>query len=201
MTLEQLKEIMPRCQKPEQYLPYLNTWLAHYGITTKARICHFMAQIAHESNQLNSITENLNYSAQGLIAIFPDRFNIKKASQYARQPEKIANLAYSNKGGNGNEESGDGWRYRVLGAIQCTLKNNYAAAAKDWNVDLIQHPDLLAEPDGAIRSATWYWWKNGLNKMADDGATIKQITSKINRKCLGLAEREAYYKKAIQIIF
>jgi putative chitinase len=200
ITPEQLTLIMPKLKNPGMYCELLLKWMNHYGITTPQRISHFLAQIAHESSQLNILQENLNYSANALLKIWPARFSPDNVSDYARKPEKIANRAYALKGGNGSEESGDGWKYRGRGVIQCTLKNNYALASKDWDVDLLNNPDLLSQPDLAIRSGCWYWWKNGLNKLADANASVSQITSKINPAKLGLKEREEYYRKASSIL-
>lgn len=201
ITIEQLTFVMPKLKCAGQYLPFLQRWMGHYGITTRDRMCHFLAQIAHESAELTRLVENLNYSAEALRRIWPRRFSVEQASAYARNPKLIANRAYANKGGNGIEASGDGWKYRGRGAIQCTLKNNYAAATKDWEVDLLDKPELLGEPDFAIRSACWFWWKNGLNKMADAGASVLEITGKINPSKLGLTEREAFYRKAVKAFF
>lgn len=200
ITPEQLILIMPKLKKTEVYYDLLCKWMSHYGITTPQRISHFLAQIAHESSQLNTLEENLNYSANALLKIWPSRFSADIVSVYARKPEKIANRAYAWKGGNGSEESGDGWKYRGRGVMQCTLKYNYTQASKDWDIDLLTNPDLLSQPDLAIRSGCWYWWKNGLNKLADAGTTVSQITSKINPAKLGLAERETFYLKAISIL-
>lgn len=199
ITLEQLNFVMPKLRNTGIFLPFLNKWMMHYGITTTNRICHFIAQIAHESSQLTRLEENLNYSAEALRHLWPGRFNSEISETYARKPEQIANRAYANKGGNGDETTGDGWKFRGRGAIQCTLKNNYAAAANDWDIDLLNNPELLAKPDLAIRSACWYWWKNGLNKLADGGASVWEITGKINPARLGLSDREKYYKKAESI--
>jgi putative chitinase len=199
ITLEQLKVVMPKLKNAEQILPFLQKWMAHYGISTPVRISHFLAQIAHESSELTKFKENLNYSAEALHRIWPSRFSIETSKKYARKPEMIANRAYAEKGGNGDEESGDGWKYRGRGAIQCTLKNNYALAAKDWDVDLLNQPELLEEPDFGIRSACWFWWKNGLNKLADSGSSVSDITGKINPAKLGLIEREKYFSKAFAL--
>ena len=212
LTIEQLKKIMPASKYAAGYLPFLNKWMHWYGIDkTPNRMAHFLAQIAHESNQLNVITENLNYSYEALVKIFKgdvdqnkDRVlsesELKRAKDLARKPEQIANFVYANQGGNGNEASGDGWRYRGRGPIQCTLKDNYREMGEDWKVDLLAHPELLEQPDSAIRSACWYFWKHDLNKLADAGASVALITSRINAAKLGLKQREAFYKVAISVL-
>jgi len=212
LTLEQLKSIMPASKYAAGYLPFLNKWMQWYGISNTAnRTAHFLAQIAVESNQLNTVVENLNYSYEALIKIFRgdvdqnhDRVlseaELKKAKALARNPEQIANFVYANQGGNGNEQSGDGWRFRGRGAIQCTLRDNYEAMGEDWKVDLLTHPELLEQPDNIIRSACWYFWKRGINHLADSNATVSQVTGEINAAKLGLKERQAFYNKAVEVL-
>ena len=199
LTYEQLEKLMPKALYIPTYLPFLNKWMPLYGITIKPRICHFLSQVAHESCQLNVVQENLNYSVQGLLSTFPTHFNLETAKQYARRPIEIANHIYANRNGNGNEKSGDGWKYRGRGAIQLTFKDNYRLSGQDWGVDLVSHPELLALPENIIRSACWFWWKNGLNHLVDDGATVEEITRKVNGGRNGLSERKAYYEKALRI--
>lgn len=197
MTFEQLKSIAPICKSDyiKTFLPFLNQWMPHYGITTKERKAHFIAQILHESNLLKCVEENLNYSAQGLLKTFPRKFSKAEAQIYANQPILIANRAYANKGGNSDEASGDGWKYRGRGLIQITLKNNYKQLSKDWGIDAITNPSLLTVPTWAVRSACWFWWKNGLNKIADTGS-VKDVTKKINPGLLGLDDRIKLYNQA-----
>ena len=192
ITLQQLKYIMPNV--PEKYLPFLNKWMEHYGITTVERVRHFLAQIAHESAELTKVIENLNYSESGLLKIFPKYFNPITAKQHAKKPQEIANIVYANR--MGNSEPNDGWKYRGRGAIMITGKNNYALISKDWNEDLVNFPEKLEDPSNVIRSACWFWWKNGLNKKND----IKQITKVINGGYNGLADRLKYYTRACKVI-
>lgn len=138
-----------------------------YGLTTPLRIAHFMAQIEHESG-LKPISENLNYSAVRLLKVFPKYFkNSKEASVFSNSPIMIANRVYANRGGNGNEASGDGWRYRGRGFLQITLKENYFRLANDTDIDCLKNPDLLLEESNAMISALWFWKINKLNKYAD----------------------------------
>lgn len=200
MTYEDIKNIYPliKGDNIKMYQPFLNKWMSHYGITTPERQAHFIAQIMHESSFFRRTEENLNYSALGLLSTFPSRFTKKEAFMYAGMPEQIANRAYANKGGNGDEHSGDGWKYRGRGLMQITLKDNYKELSADWGIDVLNHPDLLKIPEWAVRSACWYWWKRGLNKIADTGS-VKDVTRKINTGLLGLKEREDLFKKAILI--
>ena len=164
-----------------------------YGLTTKLRIAHFMAQIEHESG-LKPISENLNYSAQGLMQTFSKYFTTTEALIFARKPEKIANRVYANRMGNGDEKSGDGWKYRGRGFIQITGKINYFQLANDTDLDCLKNPDLLLEEANAMISALWFWNKAGLNKLADKN-DIKGITRKINGGTIGLAHRQELLKK------
>lgn len=165
-----------------------------YFKLTNNQAAHFFGQCAHESGGFKVFSENLNYSADGLNKIFPKYF-IKagrNAAQYARKPEKIANVVYAGRMGNGPEASGDGWKYRGRGPIQLTGKDNYTAFAKD-----IGRPDVMTNPDLvvgelAFESALWFFRKNGLLAIADKGVTdavITQITKRVNGGTHGLDDR------------
>lgn len=164
------------------------------GLTTNTRIAHFMAQLEHESN-LKPISENLNYSAVGLTTIFKKYFpNIASTNGYVRSPEKIANKVYANRMGNGDEESGDGWKYRGRGFIQITGKDNYKLLSKATGIDFVNDPDKLLNEADAMISALWYWTKIGGNSLADKG-DIKEITRRINGGYNGLSDRITKLKK------
>jgi len=165
-----------------------NTLFNNYGITSALRTAHFFAQIEHESG-LKPITENLNYSVEGLIKIFPKYFDEVTAKIYARNPEKIANRVYANRMGNGNEVSGEGWKYRGRGFLQITGKENYFRLANDTDIDCLKNPDLLLEEANAMISALWFWNKNGLNKYADTD-DITTITKLINGGLNGIEHRK-----------
>lgn len=142
------------------------TLLDSYGINTPLRIAHFMAQIEHESG-LKPISENLNYSSKRLVEVFGRYFSGVNISLYAKKPERIANRVYANRMGNGNEASGEGWKYRGRGFIQITGKENYFRLHIDTDLDCVKNPDLLLEEANAMFSACWYWKKLNLNKYAD----------------------------------
>jgi putative chitinase len=167
-----------------------------YGLTTKLRIAHFMAQIENESG-LKPISENLNYSASGLIQTFSKYFTTTESLIFANQPEKIANRVYANRMGNGNESSGDGWKYRGRGFIQITGKINYFQLANDTDLDCLKNPDLLLQESNAMISALWFWNKAGLNKLADKN-DIKGITRKINGGYNGLEHRQELLNKYLK---
>lgn len=166
------------------------TLLESYGINTPIRVSHFMAQIEHESG-LKPISENLNYSLNGLMKLFGKYFDnkISIASDYQRTPEKIANRVYANRMGNGNEASGEGWKYRGRGFIQITGKENYFHLQVDTDLPLLKNPDLLLEEANAMLSACWFWKKKGLNSLADKDL-IKAITKHINGGYNGIEHRK-----------
>lgn len=170
------------------------TLFQNYGITTPLREAHFMAQIEHESG-LKPISENLNYSAERLLVVFPKYFISKEdAKRYERKPEKIANRVYANRMGNGNEASGEGWKYRGRGFLQITGKENYHRLSNDTDIDFLHNPDLLLEEANAMISALWFWKIKGLNKFAD-ADDILTITKRINGGTNGLAHRKELLEK------
>lgn len=162
-----------------------------YGLDTPLRRAHFLAQLAHESGGFKRLVENLNYSADALMRTWPSRFTPEKVKACARQPEKIANTVYA--GRLGNDEPGDGWRYRGRGFIQLTGKANYAEYSQRLFGDdrLVTDPSQAAEPAVAIRIAGEYWTAKGLNTLADRD-DIEAITRRINGGLNGLADRKRW---------
>ena len=148
LTAEQIaKACGCRIERANKWHLPLNDAMAEYGITTPARQAAFLAQVAHESARLGVLEENLNYSAEGLVKVFPRHFpTLKAAALYARQPEKIASKVYANRLGNGDEESGEGWLYRGRGLIQITGADNYRACGTALGLDLIASPEKLTIP-------------------------------------------------------
>lgn len=166
---------------------------------TNTRNAAFFAQTAHESGEYTATTENLNYSASALLATFHTHFDATTAAQYARQPEKIANRVYGNRMGNGDEASGEGWKFRGRGFIQLTGKDNYTKCGSALGVDLLTTPEYLSTLTGAMRSALWYWATNNLNHWADLG-DMTTITKVINGGTIGLTDRQMLYKRALLIL-
>lgn len=165
------------------------TLLKEHDITTPLRLAHFFAQLHHESN-LQPVSENLNYSTEALLRVFGNYFkNPVIAANYARDPEAIANRVYADRMENGNEASGDGWKYRGRGFIQITGKANYRKLTEDTGIDYLNNPELLLTEADSMISALWYWSKNNLNKYAD-ADDINQITKRINGGYNGLAHRK-----------
>ena len=181
----------------------LNAWMEPFGITTPLRFCHFIAQLALESGEFRYVEENLNYSADRLMVVFPKYFKDKATAQrYARHPEMIANRVYANRMGNGDEASGDGWKYRGRGYIQLTGKQNYLAYETSGfcNGKLTAHPEWLVKSPGRIKSALWFWYKSGCNKLAD-ADDIRTITQRINGGMNGFADRQYYLRRAKRVMF
>lgn len=172
----------------------------HYEVTNNNRIASFMAQSAHESNDFRSLSENLNYSAQRLMQVWPKRFpNSTIANKYSRNPPKLANYVYANRLGNGSEESGDGWLYSGRGLIQLTGKDNYSDFANHINKPLEDIPEFLLTTEGAMLSAFYFWKKNQLNSYADKRDIIG-MTKIINGGTHGLDDRIRKFLKNIKIM-
>lgn len=202
-TAETLSEIMPKASKDniDKYLGALNGEMSKFDINTPLRAAHFIAQLAHESGSFHYSSENLNYSASALRAVFGKYFPTDElAEAYARQPEKIANRVYADRMGNGDEASGEGWKYRGRGLIQLTGKDNYSNCGKSTGMDLVDNPDQLADnADAAVAAAGWFWDMRKLNGYADED-DIKAITKRINGGYNGLEDREAYLARAKQVL-
>lgn len=172
---------------------------ATYFKFTPTRAAHFFGQTAHETGNFRTFIENLNYSAAGLRTVFPKYFpTVQKAQEYQRNPEKIANLVYANRMGNGPESSGDGWRYRGRGALQLTGKDNYQVFAGYLKrPEVTTNPDLVAN-DLAFESALFFFERNNLWRLCDGGindAVITAVTKKINGGTHGLEDRKEKTKK------
>ena len=202
LTASQFKGLFPNCKDPDGWVDAMNEVFPKYEINTAGRIAAFVAQCGHESGGWRVFSENLNYSAKSLDAVFGKYFARagRDANAYARQPEKIANIVYANRMDNGDTDSGDGWRYRGRGPIQLTGKANYAAFSKDMDIDAISNPDQVSEDKTvALMSAIWFWNKNKLNQYADSG-DIKTLTKRINGGYIGLEDRIHHYEAAMKAL-
>ncbi|MCX7098281.1 MAG: glycoside hydrolase family 19 protein [Methylococcales bacterium] len=176
---------------PEQVLAQLPDVVAKFNINTELRLAHFLAQCAHESGGFEHVTENLNYSAEGLKKTFARHFSASESAAYAHHPERIGARAYANRMGNGNEASGDGYVYRGRGYIQLTGKDNYKAFAQFIGEDVIANPDLVAT-QFPLASAAFFFEANDLWDLCDEGATaaaVKHVTRRVNGGENGLPER------------
>lgn len=173
-----------------------------FNITSPLRIAHFLSQCGHESGSFKFVRENLNYPPEGLLKVFGKYFNSQNVMSYARNPEKIASRVYANRMGNGDEESGDGYKFRGRGYLQVTGKDSYRAFGKKIDVDLISNPDLIATTYPLL-SAAWFFDTNGLIKMSDNGSSedvIKLITKRVNGGFNGLDDRIIRFNKIYQLI-
>ena len=198
MNLEKLKGHVP-----DAVISQIPGVMEKFQINTPLRLAHFLAQCGHESGGFRLTKENLNYSAKGLMGIFKKYFpNEALANQYARKPEKIANKVYGNRMGNGPEASGDGAKYCGRGYIQLTGKDNYTAFGKAINEDLTANPDLVATKYPLL-SAAWFFHKNGLHKIADEGAneaTVTKVTKRVNGGTIGLADRLKHFNEYYKLL-
>lgn len=176
---------------PEAVFNQIPFIMEKYDINTALRLSHFLGQAQHESGNFKVTSENLNYTAERLSVVFPKYFKGKNTIEYNRNPQKIANLVYGNRMGNGAETTGDGFKFRGRGFIQLTGKSNYIDFGKSIGEDITINPDLVSSTY-ALASAAWFFSKNGLNAIADKGITddvITSVTKKINGGTIGLAER------------
>lgn len=198
-TKDQLKQMIPKN-------PYLDNWykaiseiLPEYQINTPKRVAAFLAQCAHESGGFIFLKENLNYKAPSLRKVFPKYFtDDATAAAYANKPEKIANRVYANRMGNGDEASGDGWRYCGRGLIQLTGKDNYTFFAASLDIPVQEAAEYLQTFEGAVQSACFFWEQNNLNQWADKG-DILTLTKRINGGTIGLEDRQKHYEHALHI--
>jgi len=188
---------------PDKVLSQIPDTAAKFEINTPLRLAHFLAQCGHESGQFRVVNENLSYGAKGLLGIFKKYFPTEeKAKLYERKPEKIANLVYASRMGNGPESSGDGYKYRGRGYIQLTGKDNYTAFGKAIGENIQATPDLVAT-QYPLLSAAWFFNKNGLHKLADKGATpevVTMVTKRVNGGTIGLADRLKHFKEYYDLL-
>jgi len=197
---EQLAEMLHGNPYVEQWYDALNAILPEYGINTPQRVAAFVAQCAHESGGFRMLKENLNYKAVSLRKTFPKYFpDDAIAARYEKKQEMIANRVYANRMGNGDEASGDGWRYCGRGLIQLTGKENYSWFAASLEMSVEDVPEYLGTFEGAVQSACWFWESNNLNQWADKG-DILTLTKRINGGTIGLKDRIKHYNHALHVL-
>ena len=200
LTQEQLGQLIPGNPYVEYWHHAMERCLPDYDINTPRRIAAFVAQCAHESGNFRLLKENLNYKAESLMRVWPRYFpNMEIAKAYEKNQEKIANRAYGGRMGNGDEASGDGWKFCGRGLIQLTGRNNYQAFADSIETPIDDIPAYLATFEGAVQSACWFWETNKLNQWADSG-DIVTLTKRINGGTLGLADRQKHYEHALHVL-
>jgi putative chitinase len=194
LTIDKFTSWFPGNKFAQQWVEAINKVTPDYGLTTPTRLAAFLAECSVESMDFTELQENLNYSAEGLCKTFPSHFSgLDEATAYAHNPEKIANRVYSNRMGNGDESSGDGWLYRGQGVIQLTGKQNQQAFADSINMIIGDIPNFLGTFEGAIQSACFFWEDRNLNELADLG-DIDQISKKINGGDNGIDVRRQKYQ-------
>jgi putative chitinase len=200
LTLDQLKQVIPKNQYVGYWHHALAQLLPQYEINTPDRIAAFLAQCAHESGGFVFIKENLNYRWQSLRKVFPKYFSTDSlAQQYERQPQKIANRVYANRMGNGPEESGDGWRFCGRGLIQVTGRDNYSWFAASLQISPEEASEYMETFEGAAQSACWFWESNNLNQWADK-QDILTLTKRINGGTIGLEDRKKHYEHCLHVL-
>jgi putative chitinase len=188
---------------PQAGIDQIPDTAARFGITNTLRLAHFLAQCGHESGGFRAVQENLNYGAKGLLSIFKKYFKtIEKAKAYERKPEKIANLVYGNRMGNGPESSGMGWKFRGRGYIQLTGFENYKLFDATVPEDIIANPDLVATKY-ALASAGFFFKKNNLWSICDRGSSpdvVTLVTKRVNGGTIGLADRQKHFKEYYNLL-
>ena len=187
---------------PDSVIAQIPDTAAKFGITTPLRLAHFLSQCGHESGGFKAVTENLNYSADGLKKIFPKYFPGNLNESYARNPQKIANKVYSSRMGNGDEASGEGFKFRGRGFIQLTGKSNYMSFDKTVDDDIIANPDLVATKY-PLASAAFFFQKNNLWSICDQGATdqvVAAVTKRVNGGHIGLQDRLKHFKEYWELL-
>ncbi len=198
MNLEKLKGHIP-----DGVIAQISDTMQKFELNTPLRLAHFLAQTGHESGGFKATTENLNYGVTGLMSTFKKYFPTETlALQYQRKPEMIANRVYASRMGNGPEASGEGFKFRGRGYIQLTGKDNYKAFDAVVPEDILANPDLVASKYPLL-SAAWFFQKNGLHKIADEGATdavITKVTKRVNGGTIGLADRIKHFKEYYSLL-
>ena len=198
-TRDQLAEMIPKNPYIDHWFQALTDILPEYEITTPQRVAAFLAQCAHESGGFVFLKENLNYKAASLRRVFPKYFSDDAtAAHYAGKGEMIANRVYANRMGNGDEASGDGFRYCGRGLIQLTGKNNYTFFAGSLDIPVEEASEYLQTFEGAVQSACFFWEQSKLNQYADSG-DILTMTKRINGGTIGLEDRQKHYQHALHI--
>ena len=182
---------------PDAVLTQIPEIVKKFNCNTNLRLAHFLAQCGHESGGFKAVSENLNYSAKGLLGTFPKYFNSTTASQYERKPELIASKVYGGRMGNGAESTKEGYKFRGRGYIQLTGKSNYTNFSKFIGEDTVGNPDLVANKY-PLASAAFFFDSNKLWSICDKGsddATVTAVTKRVNGGTLGLADRISHFKE------
>ena len=201
LTKEKIVHLLHGNSDAEAWADAAMEILPKYDITTPNRIAGFFAQCGHESMNFTALSENLNYRAETLEKLFSKYFSKagRNAADYAKQPEKIANIIYANRMGNGDTASGDGYRFRGRGVIQLTGKDNYSAFALSIKMTLLDVIGYVQTKKGALESACWYWNSRKLNTACDENDIVK-MTKLVNGGTIGLEDRKKHYEEALKVL-
>jgi putative chitinase len=202
LTKEQLQQLLPKNKFVDHWYEVLAQLLPDYEIDTPQRIAAFIAQCSHESGGFTTIKENLNYRPESLVKLFSKYFDLPTAQRYCALPNKqeaIANRIYANRMGNGDESSGDGYKYCGRGLIQLTGKDNYFWFSSSLGITPEDASEYMATFEGAAQSACWFWENNKLNQWADAG-DILTLTKRINGGTIGLEDRVNHYEHALHVL-
>jgi putative chitinase len=187
---------------PEAVIAQIPDTAKKFNITNPLRLAHFLAQCGHESGGFKAVSENVNYSADGLKKIFGKYFPGNLNESYARNPEKIANRVYGDRMGNGSETTGEGYKFRGRGYIQLTGKSNYSEFDKVVPEDILTTPDLVATKY-PLMSAAFFFNKNGLWTICDKGAdtdTVTAVTKRVNGGTIGLQDRIKHFNEYYSLL-
>ena len=196
VNAEQLKQL----HIGAEWVDALNETFARFNLTTNNQKAMFIGQCGHECGNFRLLEENLNYRAETLMKLWPKRFpSLEFAKQYEKNPRKIANSVYANRMGNRDEASGDGYRFRGRGALQCTGHSTYFHAGKALGVDFVMQPDLVATPKYAALTAGWFWETHKLNPPAD-ALDFTKVTRIINGGTIGLDDRIKHTQQALAVL-
>ena len=196
MNLDKLKGHIP-----DTVITQIPDVITKFKFDTPVKLAHFLAQCGHESGGFKLVNENLNYGAKGLLSIFKKYFPTQDlANAYERKPEKIANIVYASRMGNGDKTSGDGWKYRGRGYIQLTGKDNYKAFDAIVTENILENPDLVATKYPLL-SAAWFFNKNCLSKCTDaSDAAVTAVTKCVNGGTIGLEDRKKHFKEYYSLL-
>lgn len=183
-----------------EWVDALNETFSRFNLTTNNQKAMFIGQCSHECGNFRLLEENLNYRAETLMKLWPKRFpSLEFAKQYEKNPKKIANSVYANRMGNRDEASGDGYRFRGRGALQCTGHSTYFHAGKALGVDFVMQPDLIATPKYAALTAGWFWETHKLNPPSD-ALDYTKVTKIINGGTIGLDDRIKHVQQALAVL-
>lgn len=198
-------DLLPGCDESvDPFIKPLNEVIKSHGLDRPVRAAAFIAQVSHESVRFTMLAQIVNYSARGLVRVFPQFFTPEQAIEYSHNPYRIASRIYAGKFGNGDEQSGDGWKYRSRGLIhRVSGRSWYSRSSQDLTKDentFLNNPKMLTDPYWAVQVAAWFWTTNGCVALSDACSSIsfRQITKRVNGNLHGLSDRMSIYNRALR---